>query len=93
MYVKNNNITLENKADIYDIKPKELLAYILNWLGKMKNFEDSDTVKLFLSNMNKLQDLVQAKMLQGLDKGLNVYVFVDISFTFVLNLMTFRSLL
>ena len=47
---------------------------MLKVLGKEKELNETEEGEEgksgFLSNMNKLQDLMQAKMLQALDKGM-----------------------
>lgn len=69
IYVKNNKLDLSRDADLYHIQPKELLVYVFTWIGRTEAIAKGETFELLLSNMNKLQDLVQAKMLKGLDKG------------------------
>ena len=70
-YVKRNQIKHDGKAEIYSVSPKEVIAWLLGVLGREKSTNENEdaNVGYFLSNMNKLQDLMQAKMLQSLDKG------------------------
>ena len=81
-YFKKNKVDIERqRASIYNAPPKDVIVWMLKVLGKNKDGEpkktnskedekEKDGVHFFLSNMNKLQDLMQAKMLQDLDKGI-----------------------
>ena len=69
----------KQRASIYNAPPKDVIVWMLKVLGKEKGEKpikvddreetEKDGAHFFLSNMNKLQDLMQAKMLQDLDKG------------------------
>ena len=69
----------KQRASIYNVPPKDVIVWMLKVLGKEKDEKpikvddreetEKDGAHFFLSNMNKLQDLMQAKMLQDLDKG------------------------
>lgn len=79
-YFKKSKVDTEKqRASIYNVPPKDVIVWMLKVLGKEKDEkpikvddkEEKDGADFFLSNMNKLQDLMQAKMLQDLDKGEN----------------------
>jgi len=74
--LKNNKLEPGRKADIYRAPPKDVIVWMLKVLGKEKELNETEGDKGkfgFLSNMNKLQDLMQAKMLQALDKGIPIF--------------------
>ena len=80
-FKKNKADTEKQRAPIYNAPPKDVIVWMLKVLGKEKDGKpikvydkeekEKDGAYFFLSNMNKLQDLMQAKMLQDLDKGKN----------------------
>lgn len=82
---KEGKVDIGGRASVYSASPKDVIVWMLNVLGKdndleLKQKEDAEKEKsgeyFFLSNMNKLQDLMQAKMLQDLDKGVFFILFI-----------------
>lgn len=70
LYTNDNTLASKSIADVYSAEPKQILTYMLKRFGNEDELAKHESGRCLITNLTNLSDLLQAHMLQDLDKGM-----------------------
>ncbi|XP_057309196.1 NBAS subunit of NRZ tethering complex-like [Hydractinia symbiolongicarpus] len=72
LYTNDNSLASKSIADVYSTEPKQILTYMLKRFGNEDELAKHESGRCLITNLTNLSDLLQAHMLQDLDKGVDI---------------------